>query len=104
MLMSGREIRKIQKLEESIDRDIRAPQLPGNSRTGRDMDATPAVRPNIEKIPRAGSARRSEGRTSQAIGVSPKSSRDIGTTGRAGSAIGESTLNNETLSGVNSSL
>jgi hypothetical protein len=104
MLKRGREIRKIQELEESIDRDIRAPQLPGNSRTGKDIDATPAVRPNIEKIPGAGSARRSEGRTSQAIGVSPKSSRDIGTTGRAGSAIGESTLNNETLSGVNSSL
>ncbi len=109
-----REIRKIQELEESIDRDIRAPQLPGSAKTGADIGAAPAVGPNIGKTPRAGSAIGSEGRTGQEIGVSPKSSRDIGTsgpsgfdigaTGRAGPAIGESTLNNETSSGVNSSL
>ena len=111
---AGREIRKIQELEESIDQDIHAPQLPGGAKTGADIGVAPAVGPNIGKTPRAGSAIGSEGRTGQDIGVSPRSSRDIGTsgpsgfdigaTGRAGPAIGESTLNNETSSGVNSSL
>ncbi len=111
---AGREIRTIQELEESIDRDIRAPQLPGSAKTGADIGVAPAVGPNIGKTPRAGPAIGSEGQTGQDIGVSPRSSRDIGTsgpsgfaigaTGRAGPAIGESTLNNETSSGVNSSL
>ncbi len=111
---ASRELRKIQELEESIDQDIRAPQLPGSAKTGADIGAAPAVGPNIGKTPRVGSAIGGEGRTGQDIGASSRSSRDIGTsgpsgfdigaTGRAGPTIGESTLNNETSSGVNSSL
>lgn len=111
---TGREIRKIQELEESIDQDIRAPTLPGSARTGADIGVAPAVGPNIGKTPRSGSSIGMEGRTGQDIGASPKSSTDIGAsgptgfaigaTGRAGPSIGESTLNNETSSGVNSSL
>ena len=111
---AGREIRTIQELEESIDQDIRAPQLPRSAKTGADIGVAPAVGPNIGKTPRAGSAIGSEGLTGQDIGISPRNSTDIGTSGptgfdigtteRAGPAIGESTLNNETSSGVNSSL
>lgn len=111
---AGREIRRIQELEESIEQEIRAPKLPGSAKTGVDIGVAPAVGPHIGKAPRSGSSIGSEGQTGQDIGTSPKSSTDIGTsgptgfaigaTGRAGPAIGESTLNSETSSAVNSSL
>lgn len=111
---TGREIRRIQELEGSIDQDIRAPKLPGSAKTGMDIGVAPAVGPNIGKAPRSGASIGREGRTGQDIGASPKSSSDIGAsgptgfaigaTGRAGPAIGESTLNNDTSSDVNSSL
>ena len=110
---SGRETRTMRDLEESIDRDIRAPKLPGSAKTGMDIGGAPAAGPNIGKAPRTGTQTES-GRTGQDIGASPKSSTDIGAsgptgfaigaTGRAGPSIGESTLNNDTSSSVNSSL
>jgi len=110
---SGRETRTMRELEESIDRDIRAPKLPGSAKTGVDIGVAPAAGPNIGKAPKTG-AQTGGGRTGQDIGVSPKSSTDIGAsgptgfeigaTGRAGASIGESTLNSDTSSTVNSSL
>ena len=110
---SGREARTMRDLEESIDRDIRAPKLSGSAKTGMDIGVAPAAGPNIGKTPRAG-AQTESGRTGQDIGASPKSSTDIGAsgptgfaigaTGRAGASIGESTLNSNTSSSVNSSL
>ncbi len=110
---SGRETRTMRDLEESIDRDIRAPKLPGSAKTGMDIGVAPAAGPNIGKAPRTG-AQTESGRTGQDIGASPKSSTDIGAsgptgfeigaTGRAGPSIGESTLNSDTSSAVNSSL
>lgn len=111
---AGREARRMREIEESIDKDIRAPKLPGSAKTGMDIGVAPAAGPNIGKAPKAGSAIGREGRTGQDIGVSPKSSKDIGAsgptgfdigaTGRAGASIGESTLNSDTSSSVNSSL
>lgn len=110
---AGRETRTMREIEESIDKDIRAPKLPGSAKTGADIGVAPAAGPNIGKAPKAGSPIGS-GRTGQDIGVSPKSSTDIGAsgptgfdigaTGRAGPSIGESTLNSDTSSTVNSSL
>lgn len=110
---SGRETRTMRELEESIDKDIRAPKLPGSAKTGVDIGVAPATGPNIGKAPKAGIPIGSE-RTGQDIGASPKSSTDIGAsgptgfeigaTGRAGPSIGESTLNSDTSSTVNSSL
>jgi hypothetical protein len=111
---AGRETRAMQEIEESIDKDIRAPKLPASAKTGVDIGVAPAAGPNIGKSPKAGSAIGNVGRTGQDIGVSPKSSKDIGAsgptgfdigaTGRAGASIGESTLNSDTSSTANSSL
>lgn len=111
---AGREARRMREIEESIDKDIRAPKLPGSAKTGMDIGVAPAAGPNIGKAPKTGSAIGHEGRTGQDIGVSPKSSKDIGAsgptgfdigaTGRAGASIGESTLNSDASSSVNSSL
>lgn len=110
---SGRETRTMRELEESIDKDIRAPKLPGSAKTGMDIGVAPAAGPNIGKAPKAGSPT-GNGRTGQDIGASSKSSKDIGAsgptgfeigaTGRAGPSIGESALNSDTSSTVNSSL
>jgi hypothetical protein len=111
---AGREIRAIRDIEESIDKDLRAPTLPASAKTGVDIGVAPAAGPNIGKTPKSGAATGTVGRTGQDIGVSPKSSTDIGAsgptgfeigaTGRAGPSIGESTLNSDTSSTVNSSL
>ena len=111
---AGREARTMREIEESIDKDIRAPKLPGSAKTGVDIGVAPAAGPNIGKAPKAGSSIGNAGRTGQDIGASPKSSKDIGAsgptgfdigaTGRAGPSIGESTLNSDTSSSVNSSL
>jgi hypothetical protein len=111
---AGREAQKIQDLEESIERDIRAPKLPASAKSGTDIGVAPAAGPAIGRSPKTGADIGQEGLTGQHIGASPKSSRDIGgsgpsgfeigATGRAGPGIGESSLNQETSSSVNSTL
>lgn len=111
---AGREARTMREIEESIDKDIRTPTLPASAKTGVDIGVAPAVGPNIGKAPKPASSIDGAGRTGQDIGASPKSSTDIGAsgptgfdigaTGRAGPSIGESTLNSDTSSSVNSSL
>lgn len=110
----GRESQKLRELEESIERDIRAPKLPGSAKTGANIGVAPAAGPAIGRSPKTGTEIGQEGVTGHEIGATPKSSRDIGNsgpsgfeigaTGRAGPGIGESTLNQETSSGVGSTL
>jgi hypothetical protein len=104
----------IREMEESIDKDIRAPKLPENAKTGVSIGGAAAAGPSIGKTPKTGAAIGVEGRTGQDIGMSPRNSSDIGgsgptgfaigATGRAGPSVGESTLNNNTSSSVDSSL
>jgi hypothetical protein len=111
---AGRETRVMQNIEESIQKDIRAPKLPSSPKTGVDIGVAPAAGPSIGKTPKTGTAIGVEGRTGQDVGMSPRNSSDIGgsgptgfaigATGRAGSSIGESTLNNNTSSSADSSL
>ena len=111
---TGRESRAMQEIEESIDKNFRAPKLPASAKTGMDVGVAPAAGPNIGKTPKTGTAIGAEGRTGQDVGMSPRNSSDIGesgptgfaigATGRAGPSIGESTLNNNTSSSVDSSL
>jgi len=111
---SGQEAQRIRELEESIERDIRAPKLPGSAKTGADIGVAPAAGPSIGRSSKTGADIGREGQTGQDIGASPKSSRDIGGTGptgfeiggtgRAGPAIGQSNLNEESSSSVGSSL
>ncbi|HJT19923.1 MAG TPA: hypothetical protein VJ746_05610 [Nitrospira sp.] len=111
---AGREAAVMREIEESIDRDIRAPQLPTGPKTGASIGVAPAAGPGIGKTPKSGTAIGSEGKTGYEIGVSPRNSSDIGAsgptgfaiggTGKAGPSIGESTFNNEDSSGVGSSL
>ncbi len=111
---SGREARAIQDMEESIERDIRAPQLSTGPKTGASVGNAPAAGPSIGKTPKTGNTIGAEGVTGQDIGASSKYSHNIGSsgpagfgigaTGRAGPSIGESTFNSESSSGVGSSL
>ncbi len=111
---AGRETHAIRGMEESIDKDIRAPKLPASAKSGVGIGVAPAAGPNIGKTPKAGTAIGVEGRTGQDVGVSPKNGFDIGgsgptgfaigATGRAGPSVGESTFNNNTSSSVESSL
>ncbi|MBU6479304.1 MAG: hypothetical protein KGS09_02010 [Nitrospirae bacterium] len=111
---AGRETRAIREMEESIDKDIRAPKLPASAKTGVGIGVAPAAGPSIGKTPKTGTAIGVEGRTGQDVGMSPRNSSDIGgsgptgfsigATGRAGSSIGESTFNDNTSSSVDSSL
>ena len=111
---SAQEMRAIREMEESIERDIRAPELSTGPKTGTSIGTAPAAGPNIGKTPKTGNAIGAEGVTGQNIGTSPKNSHDIGgsgpagfgigATGRAGPSIGQSTLNNESSSAVGSSL
>ena len=110
----GRESQHIREIEESIEREIRAPKLPNSAKTGTSIGVAPAAGPAIGRSPKTGAEIGQEGVTGQDIGASPKSSRDIGAsgpsgfeigaTGRAGPAIGESTLNQEASSNVGSTL
>ena len=110
----GRQSQQIRELEESIERDIRAPKLPNSAKTGNSIGVAPAAGTAIGRSPKSGTQIGQEGVTGQDIGVTPKSSRDIGgsglsgfeigATGRAGPAIGESTLNQDGSSGVSSTL
>jgi hypothetical protein len=111
---AGRETRTIREMEESIDKDIRAPKLPASAKTGVGIGGAAAAGPSIGKTPKTGVAIGVEGRTGQDVGMSPRNSSDIGgsgptgfaigATGRAGPSVGESTLNNNTSSSVESSL
>jgi hypothetical protein len=111
---SGREIHAIREMEESIERDIRPPKLSTGPKTGISIGNAPANGPSIGKTPKTGATIGAEGVTGQGIGASSKYSHDIGgsgpagfgigATGRAGPSIGESTFNNESSSGVGSSL
>jgi len=111
---SGREARAIREMEESIERDIRAPKLSTGPKTGASIGNAPAAGPSIGKTPKTGNTIGAEGVTGQDIGASSKNSHDIGSsgpagfgigaTGRAGPSIGESTINTESSSAVGSSL
>lgn len=111
---AAREAQTMREIEESIERDIRAPRLPGSAKTGADIGVAPAAGPSIGRSSKTGADIGKEGQTGQDIGASPKSSREIGVTGptgfeigatgRAGPAIGQSTLNEDTSSNVGSSL
>jgi hypothetical protein len=111
---AGRESQKIRELEESIERDFRAPKLPGSAKTGTAIGVAPAAGPAIGRSPKTGTEIGQEGVTGHEIGATPKNSRDIGTsglsgfeigaTGRAGPGIGESPLNQDTSSSVGSTL
>jgi len=111
---SGREAHAIRELEESIERDIRAPKLSTGPKTGASIGNAPAAGPSIGKTPKTGNTIGAEGVTGQDIGASSKNSHDIGSTGpagfaiggtgRAGPSIGESTFNSESSSAVGSSL
>jgi len=112
--VSGREAHAIRELEESIERDIRAPKLSTGPKTGASIGNAPAAGPSIGKTPKTGNTIGAEGVTGQDIGASSKNSHDIGSTGpagfaiggtgRAGPSIGESTFNSESSSAVGSSL
>ena len=110
----GLEAERMREVEESIETDIRAPKQPASAKTGVDIGVAPVAGPKIGRTPKTGSEIGREGLTGQEIGASPKSGRDIGAsgpsgfdigaTGRAGPSIGESTLNSESSSTVDSSL
>jgi hypothetical protein len=110
----GMASRQIRGLEESIERDIHAPTLPGGAKTGASIGVAPAAGPAIGRSPKNGTEIGQEGLTGHDIGATPKNSQDIGTaepfgfaigaTGRAGPAIGESNLNQDSSSGVSSTL
>ena len=111
---SGRETHAIREMEDSIERDIRAPKLSTGPKTGASIGNAPAAGPSIGKTPKAGNTIGGGGVTGQDIGASSKHSHDIGSsgpagfaiggTGRAGPSIGESTFNSESSSAVGSSL
>jgi len=111
---SGREANAIREMEESIERDIRAPKLSTGPKTGTSIGNAPAAGPSIGKTPKTGNMIGSEGVTGQSIGASSKHGHDIGgsgpagfgigVTGRAGPSLGESTFNSESSSAVGSSL
>jgi hypothetical protein len=110
----GRQSQTIRELEESIERDFRAPTLPASAKTGTAIGVAPAAGPAIGRTPKTGTEIGQEGVTGREIGATPKNSRDIGAsgpsgfeigaTGRAGPGIGESTLNEEASSSVGSTL
>lgn len=111
---AGQATQRIRELEESIEQDIRAPKLPGSAKTGTDIGVAPAAGRSIGRSSKTGTDIGRGGKTGQDIGVSSKNSADIGTTGptgfeigatgRAGPSIGQSSLNDDTSSSVDSSL
>ena len=111
---SGREALAIREMEESIERDIRAPKLSTGPKSGPNIGNAPTAGPSIGKTPKTGDTIGGQGVTGKDIGASSKNSHDIGgsgpagfgigATGRAGPSIGESTFNSESSSAVGSSL
>jgi hypothetical protein len=111
---SGREAHAIREMEESIERDIRAPKLSTGPKTGTSIGSAPTAGTSIGKTPKTGNTIGGEGISGQDIGASSRNSHNIGSsgpvgfgigaTGRAGPSIGESTFNSESSSAVGSSL
>ncbi|MDF2459864.1 MAG: hypothetical protein K0S79_2280 [Nitrospira sp.] len=111
---AGRQSQRIRELEESIEREIHAPRLPGSAKTGANIGVAPTAGPAIGRSSKTGTDIGGIGSSGQDIGASPRSSREIGhsgpsgfeigATGRAGQAIGASSLNQETSSDVGSTL
>jgi hypothetical protein len=103
---AGRQSQRIRELEESIEREIHAPKLPGSAKTGANIGVAPAAGPAIGRSSKTGTDIGGIGSSGQDIGASPRSSREIGqsgpsgfeigATGRAGPAIGQSSLNQDT--------
>ncbi|KAF4515868.1 hypothetical protein B566_EDAN000103 [Ephemera danica] len=110
---AGKESRRIQELEDSIEKDFQGHALPAGPKTGTGIGAGSTAGTSIGKTPRSGTDIGSGGSQGGDIGVSPRSGStigasgptgfDIGATGRAGAHIGESRLNAD-QSAVGSSL
>ncbi len=110
---AAKESRRIQELEDSIQKDFRARSLPTGPKTGTGIGAGSTAGTNIGKTPRSGADIGSGGSQGGDVGASPRSGAnigasgptgfDIGATGRAGADIGESRLNSD-QSAVGSSL
>ena len=90
---AAKESRRIQELEDSIQKDFQIRSLPAGPKTGTGIGASSAVGTSIGKTPRSGAD----------IGAGGSQAGDIGATGRAGADIGESRLNSD-QSAVGSSL
>ena len=110
---AAKESRRIQELEDSIQKDFQIRSLPAGPKTGTGIGASSAVGTSIGKTPRSGADIGAGGSQAGDIGVTPRSGADIGAsgptgfdigaTGRAGADIGESRLNSD-QSAVGSSL
>ncbi len=110
---AAKESRRIQELEDSVQRDFQARSLPAGPKTGTGIGAGSTAGTSIGKTPRSGADIGSGGSQGGDVGASPRSGAnigasgptgfDIGATGRAGADIGESRLNSD-QSAVGSSL
>lgn len=110
---AGKESRRIQELEDSIQKDFQTRSLPAGPKTGTGIGASSAVGTSIGKTPRSGADIGAGGSQGGDVGATPRSGAnigasgptgfDIGATGRAGADIGESRLNSD-QSAVGSSL
>lgn len=110
---AAKESRRIQELEDSIQKDFQIHSLPAGPKTGTGIGASSAVGTSIGKTPRSGADIGAGGSQAGDIGATPRSGADIGAsgptgfdigaTGRAGADIGESRLNSD-QSAVGSSL
>lgn len=110
---AAKESRRIQDLEDSIQKDFQARSLPTGPKTGTGIGASSAVGTSIGKTPKTGVDIGAGGSQAADIGATPRSGAnigasgptgfDIGATGRAGADIGESRLNSD-QSEVGSSL
>lgn len=110
---AAKESRRIQELEDSIQKDFQTRSLPGGAKTGTGIGASSAVGTSIGKTPRSGADIGAGGSQASDVGATPRSGVnigasgptgfDIGATGRTGADIGESRLNSD-QSAVGSSL
>ena len=110
---AAKESRRIQELEDSIQKEFQHRALPAGPKTGTGIGASSAVGTSIGKTPRSGADIGAGGSQAGDIGATPRSGADIGAsgptgfdigaTGRAGADIGESRLNSD-QSAVGSSL
>lgn len=110
---AAKESRRIQELEDSIQKDFQARSLPAGPKTGTGIGASSTVGTSIGKTPKSGTDIGAGGSQAADIGATPRSGAnigasgptgfDIGATGRAGADIGESRLNSD-QSAVGSSL
>jgi hypothetical protein len=110
---AAKESRRIQEMEDSIQKDFQARSLPAGPKTGTGIGSSSSVGTSIGKTPKSGADIGAGGSQGADIGATPRSGAnigasgptgfDIGATGRAGADIGESRLNSE-QSAVGSSL